>query len=81
MISRINYNAIYAACKNIGLRELEEYVEISDQLKSNETFLRSLHHVLFEINIVDGFLICPTTGRKFPIKDGIPNMLLHEDEV
>jgi multifunctional methyltransferase subunit TRM112 len=30
---------------------------------------------------VEGILLCPDTGRKFPIKDGIPNMILHEDEV
>jgi hypothetical protein len=26
-------------------------------------------------------LTCPETGRKFPVTKGIPNMLLHEDEV
>ena len=26
-------------------------------------------------------LVCPETGRKFPVTDGIPNMLLNEDEV
>jgi hypothetical protein len=26
-------------------------------------------------------LVCPETGRKFPVNKGIPNMLLHEDEV
>jgi len=26
-------------------------------------------------------LICPESGRKFPISKGIPNMLLNEDEV
>ena len=27
-----------------------------------------------------GELECPETGRKFPIKNGIPNMLVTEDE-
>lgn len=26
-------------------------------------------------------LISPKTGRRFPVNKGIPNMLLHEDEV
>ena len=30
---------------------------------------------------MEGELECPETGRKFPIKRGIPNMLLDEDEV
>ena len=27
-----------------------------------------------------GDLVCPETGRRFPVSDGIPNMLLNEDE-
>ena len=30
---------------------------------------------------MEGDLVCPQTGRKFPVKNGIPNMLLNEDEV
>ena len=41
----------------------------------DEGFLKALHHVLLEIEIVDGHLICPETGKRFPVKDGIPSML------
>lgn len=44
-------------------------------------FLQKLHHVLLEIDVTEGHLECPETGRKFPISNGIPNMLLNEDEV
>ena len=47
----------------------------------NVEFLKVLHHVLLEIVVVEGQLICPESGRIFPISQGIPNMLLHEDEV
>jgi multifunctional methyltransferase subunit TRM112 len=47
----------------------------------NDALLVSLHKVLFDIYIVEGFLICPDTGRRFPIKNSIPNMILHEDEI
>ena len=40
-----------------------------------------MHHVLLEIEVMEGNLVCPETGRKFPITKGIPNMLLKEDEV
>jgi uncharacterized protein YbaR (Trm112 family) len=46
----------------------------------NEAFLRATHHALLEVNVVEGDLECPETGRKFPIKRGVPNMLLTEDE-
>ena len=34
-----------------------------------------------QIEVVEGDLECPETGRKFPVTEGIPNMLLREDEV
>ena len=37
--------------------------------------------MLLEIEVINGDLVCPETGRKFPVSDGIPNMLLNEDEV
>lgn len=46
----------------------------------DDAFLRALHHALLEVALVEGALVCPETGRKFPVKKGIPNMLLHEDE-
>ncbi|KAG0722360.1 Multifunctional methyltransferase subunit TRM112-like protein [Chionoecetes opilio] len=34
-----------------------------------------------QVEVVSGCLECPETQRKFPISNGIPNMLLNEDEV
>ena len=59
-------------------------VKISKAINSEKKIravLQKLHHALLEIHITEGSLICPDTGRRFPIKNGIPNMLLHEDEV
>lgn len=32
------------------------------------------------VHLVKGMLICPVTGREFPVTDGIPNMVLEEEE-
>jgi len=47
----------------------------------DESTLKVFHFFLFDVHVLEGILHCPDTGRKFPIKDGIPNMILHEDEV
>ena len=47
---------------------------------SDEEVLKVLHKLLLEVEIIEGELICPETGRKFPIVNGIPNMLVGEDE-
>lgn len=33
-----------------------------------------------QVDVEEGALICPETGRRFPIVKGIPNLLLNEDE-
>jgi len=43
--------------------------------------MAQFHKVLFDVHVLHGYLICPDTGRRFPVKDGIPNMILHEDEI
>jgi len=49
--------------------------------KGDEAFLRLTHKLLLDVHVTEGALICPETGRRFPISEGVPNMLLHEDEV
>lgn len=58
-------------------------LELTESQKSgeDEEFFRKLHHILLQVEIIEGSLECPETGRKFPISNGIPNMLLNEDEV
>ncbi|NWT15461.1 TR112 protein, partial [Vireo altiloquus] len=48
--------------------------------EADEEFLRRLHHVLLEVEVLEGSLQCPDSGRRFPISKGVPNMLLTEDE-
>lgn len=55
--------------------------QVTEAMKADEAFLHDVHHVLLEVQVMEGNLVCPETGRRFPIKDGIPNMLLHEDEI
>ena len=49
-------------------------------LQEDTDFLQLYHHALLEVTLEEGALICPETGRKFPVSKGIPNLLLHEDE-
>lgn len=48
-------------------------------MKEDEEVLRKVHHALMEVHLLEGELVCPETGRKFPVRQGVPNMLLHED--
>ena len=49
-------------------------------LDGDDAFLRAFHHALLEVHLEEGALLCPETGRRFPVSKGIPNLLLNEDE-
>ena len=47
----------------------------NDNNEFNVDELKNIHTALHDIHIVEGFLICPDTERRFPITMGIPNMV------
>ena len=75
-LNHTRFNSLHNTTETIKLPE-----KITDEMIENVEFLKVLHHVLLEIVVVEGQLICPESGRIFPISQGIPNMLLNEDEV
>jgi multifunctional methyltransferase subunit TRM112 len=54
---------------------------LGDDYENDIEFLKKVHHVLLEVEVISGELVCPESGRKFSISKGIPNMLLNEDEL
>ncbi|XP_065162598.1 multifunctional methyltransferase subunit TRM112-like protein [Atheta coriaria] len=80
IIPKLDWPVLVKAAGAIGkVNELP--AAITQDLENDTEFLKKVHHVLLEVEVVNGELVCPETGRKFPISNGIPNMLLNEDEV
>ena len=73
----MDWPALHEAAKSIGVEVPSDPPVVED----NPDVMKQIHHALFEVEVVEGELVCPETGRKFPIKQGIPNMLCNEDEV
>ncbi|KAJ0591089.1 hypothetical protein HanIR_Chr04g0204521 [Helianthus annuus] len=80
MFSKIDWKALADASKIMGYAELPDEVPEQTVVESDE-FLRKFHHALLEVHLEEGALVCSETGRRFPVNKGIPNTLLHEDEV
>lgn len=72
MLKKIEYDVLKDAAQVCG-QQLPETI-------NHEEDLKVVHKALFDLEVITGSLICPESGRKFPIKDGIPNMLCNEDE-
>ena len=65
IILKINFNALQSAANNLQITsEFTNISEVSDELLSNESFLKYVNHLLFELHVLEGFLVCPVSGRK-----------------
>jgi uncharacterized protein YbaR (Trm112 family) len=51
-----------------------------EELESKEILLY-INHVIFEVAIENGFLVCNNCGKEYKIYDGIANMVLGDEEV
>ena len=80
VIQKLEWAEVVRAAEQLGqLGDLP--TTLVEDYENDTEFLKKAHHVLLEIEVINGDLVCPETGRKFPLSDGIPNMLLNEDEV
>lgn len=79
MIPKINYGVLREAAVNIG--EGDDLPEKLPEEWKNPALMKELHRLLVSVEIIEGELTCPESGRVFPIRDGIPNMLANEDEI
>ncbi len=53
---------------------------LTEEMASDDVFLKVLYHILMIVRVTEGKLVCPETSRVFIIKDGIPNFMLSEEE-
>ncbi|KAJ7594935.1 Trm112p-domain-containing protein [Mycena floridula] len=76
-LPKLEWTALVEAARQIGDTSLPlEQPEMLD-----EEFLQKLHHVLLQIHIEEGVMVCPNCQHNYPISNGIPNMLLAEHEI
>ena len=86
-LPQLNLDAFGIGCNGVNIKLIDIIGDWKknkinwDEIFKQESKMNELHHALLEIRVIDGYLECPESGRKFPIADGIPNMLLMEDEV
>ncbi|KAJ7352445.1 hypothetical protein DFH08DRAFT_740381 [Mycena albidolilacea] len=76
-IPKIEWTALVGAARELGDTSLpDQPPEMLD-----DDFLKTLHHVLLEIHVEEGIMICPNCKHNYAISNGIPNMLLAEHEI
>jgi len=79
VMPEIKWEAVIMAAVSLGLDGLPR--ELPDNVENNETLLRVLYKILFQTEILEGYLQCPETDTIFPICNGEPSCLLRMTEV
>ncbi|KAM8848047.1 multifunctional methyltransferase subunit TRM112-like protein [Synchiropus picturatus] len=79
MIPKLEWSALVQAADGLGHRQ-DLPADLIPDYEKNEEFLKQVHRALLEVEVMEGSLQCPESGREFPISKGIPNMLLNEEE-
>ena len=72
VVPSLEWAGVNIAAKAVGLDSMPERFESS--LLEDEAFLLAMHNLLLNINVTTGTLVCPESGRRFPIENGIPDM-------
>jgi multifunctional methyltransferase subunit TRM112 len=53
---------------------------LTEELAEDDEFCKALYHILMNVHLIEGALICPVTGREFPVRNEIPNFIISEEE-
>lgn len=69
----LDWAAIDIAAQAIGLKDIPNAFD--PKLLEDNDFLLAMHKLLLDIHIIKGFLICPESGRRFPIENRIADMM------
>ena len=78
-LSRLNWNNFVETSNSLGEKDLPN--ELQEDLLNNNDFLVKMHNMLFQFHVVEGTLMCGECKRVYPIKNGIPNLLLDDSEI
>ncbi|KAJ3219130.1 hypothetical protein HDU67_002463 [Dinochytrium kinnereticum] len=77
LLIKLDWPALSQTAFLLGVDQLPNEMPIDVE----EELLRRIHRVIMETEVKAGRMVCPNCGHIYQIKDGIPNMLLQENEV
>ncbi|XP_061715225.1 multifunctional methyltransferase subunit TRM112-like protein [Cydia pomonella] len=79
VLPKLDWQVLWNAADSLG--HSEGLPKTLENTEGDQEFLKKAHRVLLEVEVEEGHLTCPESGRQFTITKGIPNMLLTEAEV
>ena len=74
-MNKFDLPSLTQAAKDLEIYKFDFEKLNEEQLNNIET-LKYIHHLLFQVQIVEGKLICNNRKREYVISYGIPNLVL-----
>ncbi len=79
LLPKLDWAALRKTAKELGIADLPP--SPPQKAGEDQAFLKSVHDLVMDIHVMEGSLVCPHCARAYPIKNGIPNMLLTDEEL
>lgn len=73
ILPTLDWEAVEIEANAVGVEGIPTKWE--ESLLQDEDFLKAMHRLLLDVFVMEGTLICQETGKRFPIKKGIANMM------
>ena len=78
-IRKIDFNGLIQGAKDLNTNNIKyDYSSLKEEDLEKEEVLKNLHNVLFETVLIDGSLQCSNCGTKYPVNNGIADMVLSD---
>ena len=75
LLKIVDYELVLALAEFMGIKIPASKADVKEEE------LPKVFELMVGVDIVDGDLECPDCHRKFPILDGIPNLILEDKEI
>jgi len=76
--SGLDWEAVRIAAEAVGVEGVPACFD--ESLLLDEDFLKAMHDLLIDIDVVKGVLTCPESGRRFIIDESIPKIMLVDSQ-
>ena len=85
LLEKLDINALRQTLSELNWEDCQplpdEDTVRAQKLENDDAFLENLHRICCTRHITEGTLQCNNCQREYPIKNGVCNMLLNEEEV
>ena len=79
-LKKLDMLALTQAAKDLQIYKFD-FEKLSEEELNNLEILKYIHHLINELQIVEGKLICNNCSREYIINNGIPNLVLNDNEI